>query len=86
MTSGILDAVMIQLLYLASIFDFMAFTVQTFRRVLKRKPSTPGNLQDIRDLMTENLSTMKARFDNDTFTVTVDILQAIVLDCEPTPS
>ena len=64
----------------------MAFTAQTFRRVLKRKPRTPVNLQAIRDLMIETISTMKAHYDNDTFTVSADILEAIVLDCEPTPS
>jgi hypothetical protein len=83
---GILDSDMIQLLYLALIFDFMAFTAQTFRRVLKREPSTPANLQAIRDTMVENISTMKAHYDNDTFSVTADILRAIVLDSELTPS
>jgi hypothetical protein len=82
----VLDANMVQLLYLALIFDFMAFTAQTFRRVLKRKPSSPANLQAIRDIMIESLSTMKAHFDNDTMTVTLDIFKAIVLDSEPTPS
>ena len=40
-----LDANMVQLLYLALIFDFMAFTAQTFRRVLGRKPSSPATLK-----------------------------------------
>ena len=53
----------------------MAFTAQTFRRVLGRKPSSPANLQAIRDIMIENLSTMKAHFDNDTMTVILDIFK-----------
>ena len=81
-----LDANMVQLLYLALIFDFMAFTAQTVRRVLGRKPSSLSNLQAIKDIMIENLSTMKAHFVNDTMTVTLDIFKAIVLDSEPTPS
>ena len=55
--------------------DFMAFTAQTFRRVLGRKPSSPANLQAIRDIMIENLSTMKAHFDNDTMPVILDIFK-----------
>jgi hypothetical protein len=56
MNSNYLNADMIQILYLSVIFDFMAFTAQTFRRVLKRKPSTPANLKAIRDIMVENIS------------------------------
>ena len=61
----------------------MAFTAQTFRHVLGRKPSSPANLKDV---IIENLSTMKAHFDNDTPTVTIEIFKAIVLDSEPIPS
>ena len=82
----LLDANMVQLLYLALIFDFIAFTAQTFRRVLGRKPSSPANLKAIKDIMIENLSTMKAHFDNDTATVTIEIFKAVVLDSEPIPS
>jgi hypothetical protein len=84
--TNLLDADMVQLLYLALIFDFMAFTAQTFRRVLGRKPSSPANLKAIKDVMIENLSTTKAHFDNDTPTVTIEIFKAIVLDSEPIPS
>lgn len=47
MTSSYLNADIIQILYLSVIFDFMASTAQTFRRVVKRKPGTPANLQAI---------------------------------------
>ena len=77
---------MIQILYLSVVFDFIAFTSQTFRRVLKRKPSTPDNLKAIRDIMVENISTMKAHHDSDNFSVMADILKAVVLDSEPIPS
>ena len=86
MESTYLNADMIQILYLSVIFDFMAFTAQTFRRVLKRKPSTPENLQAIRDIMVENISTIKAHHDSDNFTAMADILRAVVLDSEPIPS
>jgi hypothetical protein len=56
----------------------MAFTAQTFRRVLKRKPSTPENLQAIRDIMVENISTIKAHHDSDNFTTMADILRALL--------
>ena len=48
---SLLTTDMIQLLYLSVIFDVMAFTAQTFRRVLKRKPSTPANLKAILDML-----------------------------------
>jgi hypothetical protein len=54
-----------KLLYLTLLFDFMAFTAQTFRRVLGSKPSSAANLKAIRDLMLVNLPTMDANFDND---------------------
>jgi hypothetical protein len=54
-----------QLPNLALLFDFMAFTAQTFRRVLGSKMSSAANLKAIRDIMIENLSTMDATFDND---------------------
>jgi hypothetical protein len=54
---------MIQLLYLAVIFDFMAFVAQTFRRTLGTRPSTPDNLRAIRAVMSDNIHTMDAHFD-----------------------
>jgi hypothetical protein len=86
MRSGFLNTDMIQILYLSVVFDFMAFTAQTFRRVLKGKQSTPENLKAIRDIMVENISTMKAHHDCDTFSVMADILKAVVPDSEPVPS
>ena len=79
MNSNYLNSDIIQILYLSVVFDFMAFTAQTFRRVLKRKPSTPANLKAIRDIMVENISTMKARHDSDNFSVMAHILKAVVL-------
>jgi hypothetical protein len=68
-----------QLLYLALLFDFMAFTAQTFRRVLGSKPSSAANLKAIRDIMLENLSTMDATFDNDQYSLTIAQFKAVVL-------
>jgi hypothetical protein len=42
--SNFMTTTMHQLLYLALLFDFMAFTGQTFRRVLGSKPSSAANL------------------------------------------
>jgi hypothetical protein len=86
MYSNNLNTDMIQILYLSVVFDFMAFTAQTFHRVLKRKPSNPAKLKAIRDIMVENIATMTAHHDSDNFTVMTDILKAVVLDSKPIPS
>jgi hypothetical protein len=83
--SNFMTTTMQQLLYLALLFDFMAFTAQTFRRVLGSKPSSAANLKAIRDLMLENLSTMDATFDNDLYSLTITQFKAVVLEIEPTP-
>jgi hypothetical protein len=83
--SNFMTTTMHQLLYLALLFDFMAFTAQTFRRVLGSKPSSAANLKAIRDLMLENLSTMDATFDNDLYSLTITQFKAVVLEIEPTP-
>jgi hypothetical protein len=63
----------------------MAFTAQTFRRVLGSKLSSATNLKAIRDIMLENLSTMDATFDNDLYSITIAQFKAVVLEIEPTP-
>jgi hypothetical protein len=83
--SNFMTTTMHQLLYLAILFDFMAFTAQTFRRVLGSKPSSAANLKAIRDLMLENLSTMDATFDDDLYSLTITQSKALVLEIEPTP-
>jgi hypothetical protein len=83
--SNFMTTTMHQLLYLAILFDFMAFTAQTFRQVLGSKPSSAANLKAIRDLMLENLSTMDATFDDDLYSLTITQSKAVVLEIEPTP-
>jgi hypothetical protein len=85
LASNFMTTTMHQLLYLALLFDFMAFTAQTYSRVLGSKPSSAANLKAIRDLMLENLSTMDATFGNDLYSLTITQFNAVVLEIEPTP-
>jgi hypothetical protein len=76
---------MIQLLYLAIIFDVMALTAKAFRRTLGARPSTAANLQSIREVMLDNIHNSESQYDTDAFHTMTVILRAIVLEIEPTP-
>jgi hypothetical protein len=83
--SNFMTTTMHQLLYLGLFLDFMAFTAQTFRRVLGSKISSATNLKAIRVMMIENLSTMDATFGKDLYSLTITQFKAVVLEIEPTP-
>ena len=69
----------------AMMLDFMAFTAQTFRRLLCTLPSSAAQLQAIRNIMIMSIHTMDAIQDSDEFFVLCYVLRAIVYEIEPIP-
>ena len=70
---------------LAMMLDFMAFTAQTYRRLLGTRPSSAAQLQAIRNIMVMSIHAMDATQDSDEFSVLCYLLRAIVNEIEPIP-
>jgi hypothetical protein len=63
----------------------MAFTAQTYRRLLGTRPSSAAQLQTIRNIVIMSIHTMDATQDSDEFAVLCYVLRAIVYEIEPIP-